>query len=297
MSGHKSEGEKPYASCDGPSRFLPFLTNSLALLLHGLSNHPRAPTSRRALPPPLSQTTTPTTMASSSSTASATPTVAPSVLGKREALGSLSFKDHPLYKKLCLHQNLGVLKALICSIAPDALSMHEILALARVRAFAEFITKARCGAAKPLVGFGFDKVVAAAEDACDDVDQIMHFDSIKYNTPSPDNTQGKTGAGRPRLLGRLLQHVLKSSAKACYTCGTSFADYKAASQHWSAVHFDHRSGETKDFDPSHCATMDVKVAMTEYAKCEIVCARCHHHGGTKKGSVVGAKPEFEVSYL
>jgi len=222
----------------------------------------------------------------------------PSRAGKRRALDDLQFNEseHKLYKQLCLPEYMDVLKALRCSTAPDALSMEQIQALPRVRKFAEFVEEGRTAATDPKLGFGFAEVVAAATEACTDVTQIIHFDEPSYKTPSPQHLR-QTGRARPVLLGRALQHVLKASAQSCFQCGESFADYKAKSQHWSAVHFDHREGEYKLYDPSNCAVLSVDVAMAEYAKCEILCAKCHHHGGTKKGSKVGKKPVVDVSYL
>jgi len=224
---------------------------------------------------------------------------APSRAGKRLALDNLQFNEseHELYKQLEKMDNIKlILQAARLAQSPDALSMEQIQALPRVRKFANFVDEGRTGATNPLQGFGFDEVVAAATEACTDVTQIIHFAEPTYKTPSPQNLR-QPGCNRPVLLGRALQHVLKASAQSCFQCGESFADYKAKSQHWSAVHFDHREGETKLYDPSHCAALSVDVAMAEYAKCEILCAKCHHHGGTKKGSKVGKKPVVDVSYL
>ena len=66
----------------------------------------------------------------------------------------------------------------------------------------------------------------------------------------------------------ILAWVRSLKSRPCSDCGLRF--------HFAAMHFDHRPGETKDFEIGFAVRgYSRNRILAEIAKCDLVCANCH----------------------
>jgi hypothetical protein len=70
---------------------------------------------------------------------------------------------------------------------------------------------------------------------------------------------------RSYLKRRELVREIKS--RACADCGIQYPFY--------VMDFDHREGETKEYELSRVDRITIRALMREIEKCDVVCANCH----------------------
>lgn len=122
-------------------------------------------------------------------------------------------------------------------------------------------TCSKCKTSKPLIEFNFRyRASGIRHSYCKDCGKGLtrsHYRNHKR--------QYLKRNARSYLKRRELIRGMKS--RPCADCGIQYPYY--------VMDFDHREGETKEYELSRTERMTIRAIMREIEKCDVVCANCH----------------------
>ena len=152
--------------------------------------------------------------------------------------------------------------------------MKDVLTRERCAKLEAFFKEARFAGLVPKKRFG--ELKEFAQEMGVNPASVIAFDEEKWNTPSPDDKQGKTGKHRNQLAANVLNALIMQLQQCCADCQLPFAGLTAMQM--QAVDFAHQQAKSKECPKStgHCAReSDFKFTFREYRKCESKCKFCH----------------------
>jgi hypothetical protein len=122
-------------------------------------------------------------------------------------------------------------------------------------------TCSKCKVSKPLSDFNFRNAAAGLyQSYCKECGNKLTRSHYRNN-----KRQYLDRNLRSYLKRRELVRQIKS--RACADCGIQYPFY--------VMDFDHREGETKEYELNRVDRMTTRALLREIEKCDVVCANCH----------------------
>lgn len=141
-------------------------------------------------------------------------------------------------------------------------------------------TCSKCKVSKPVTQFNFKNTAAGVHQSyCRECGKLLTRSHYKQN-----KRQYLDRNVRSYMKRRELVRQIKS--RACADCGIQYPFY--------VMDFDHRQGETKEYELNRIDRMTKRALLREIEKCDVVCANCHRvrtykrrieHGGSNVLSI------------
>lgn len=122
-------------------------------------------------------------------------------------------------------------------------------------------TCSKCKVSKPVSEFNFKNTAAGVyQSYCKECGKLLTRSHYRNN-----KRQYLERNIRSFMKRRELVRQIKS--RACADCGIQYPFY--------VMDFDHREGETKEYELNRIDRMTTRVLLREIEKCDVVCANCH----------------------
>jgi hypothetical protein len=122
-------------------------------------------------------------------------------------------------------------------------------------------TCSKCKVSKPVTQFNFKSTAAGLyQSYCRECGKLSTRSHYKQN-----KRQYLDRNIRSYMKRRELVRQIKS--RGCADCGIQYPFY--------VMDFDHREGETKEYELNRIDRMTTRALLREIEKCDVVCANCH----------------------
>lgn len=122
-------------------------------------------------------------------------------------------------------------------------------------------TCSKCKASKPISEFNFRHTASGVRQSyCKECGKGLTRSHYRSN-----KRQYLERNVRSYMKRRELVRQMKS--RACADCGIQYPFY--------VMDFDHREGETKEYELNRIDRMTTRAILREIKKCDVVCANCH----------------------
>jgi hypothetical protein len=122
-------------------------------------------------------------------------------------------------------------------------------------------TCSKCKVSKPVSEFNFRNTAAGMyQSYCKECGKRLTRSHYRNN-----KRQYLDRNVRSYMKRRELMRQIKS--RACADCGIQYPFY--------VMDFDHREGETKEYELNRVDRMTTRALLREIEKCDVVCANCH----------------------
>lgn len=124
-----------------------------------------------------------------------------------------------------------------------------------------FKTCSKCKVSKPVSEFNFKNTAASVyQSYCKECGKRLTRSHYRNNKRQYLDRNIRSFMKRRELVRQI-------KSRACADCGIQYPFY--------VMDFDHREGETKEYELNRIDRMTTRALLREIKKCDVVCANCH----------------------